>query len=154
MLLPNSSASKEVSGSHGDNADMTLCGRSMCIYCTCRQIYSYVNRHLYVEAHMHLHITIPSPLLTSHYSPSYSQIVRVWMKQFGWCAASSWQWQCSNSWLPFLPNDAARAKDIWMSYIASLISAYAKLSFFCLSLSAGDLRFMGNTSYIHLPWQP
>lgn len=37
----------------------------------------------------------------------------------------------------FLPNDAARARDIWMSYIASLISAYAKLSLFfsCLSLS-------------------
>lgn len=35
----------------------------------------------------------------------------------------------------FLPNDAARARDIWMSYIASLISAYAKLSFFSLSLS-------------------
>lgn len=51
--------------------------------------------------------------------------------------------------LSFLPNDAARARDIWMSYIASLISAYAKLSFFSLSLSAGDLRFMGDTSYIH-----
>lgn len=28
----------------------------------------------------------------------------------------------------FLPNDAARVRDIWMSYIARLISAYAKLS--------------------------
>lgn len=47
-----------------------------------------------------------------------------------------------------LTNDAARARDIWMSYIASLISAYAKLSFFP-PLSVGDLRFMANTSYIH-----
>lgn len=43
----------------------------------------------------------------------------------------------------FLPNDTARARDIWMSYIASLISAYAKLSFFpppfSLSLSQPEI---------------
>ena len=49
----------------------------------------------------------------------------------------------------FLPNDAATARDIWMSYIASLISAYVKLRFFPFTLSAGDLRFMADTSYIH-----
>lgn len=58
----------------------------------------------------------------------------------------------------FLPNDAARVRDIRVSYVASLISAYAKLSnpppTPSLSLYAGDLCFMANTSYIHFLWQP
>lgn len=54
----------------------------------------------------------------------------------------------------FPPNDAARVGDIWMSYIASLISAYAKLRFPSLRHSARDLCFMANTSDIHFLWQP
>lgn len=52
-----------------------------------------------------------------------------------------------------LSNEAATANDSWMSYIASLIPAYAKRSFTLLSSLSislcGDLHFLDDTSYIN-----
>lgn len=55
-----------------------------------------------------------------------------------------------------LSNEAATARDSWMSYIASLIPAYAKRSFTLLSSSSlspsrsgGDLLFLDDASYIN-----
>lgn len=72
-----------------------------CAYTALAGRYSHVNRHTCWSTHVHRHIYIPYPLLTSHYCPSYAQIVRIWMTQYGWYAASSWQWHCSTSWRSF-----------------------------------------------------
>lgn len=57
MLLPNSSVSREVSGSRRDNTEITLCGRSMCIYYTFRHIFIFKLTPICWGTHA------PSPLL-------------------------------------------------------------------------------------------
>ncbi len=138
MLWPSSSASKEVSSSSRDDTNtplLHLYDKNVCICCTCRP---YI--HTWIDTYMLKHTCPPAyidrnPLLTSHYCPSYAQIVRIWMTQL-WLIRCFFMTVTVQHFLAlFLPNDAATARDIWMSYIASLISAYVKLSFFSLSLS-------------------
>ncbi len=74
MLWPNSSVSKEVSSSHGDDTHIPLFTlHDMCIYCACRRIYSYVNGYIYVEAHMCTYIYIFSLPITVHHIHTLSE---------------------------------------------------------------------------------
>lgn len=91
MLWPSSSVSREVSSISRDDTHIFPSSPFMtetCAYTALPGRYSYVNRHICWSTHVHRHIYIPSPLLTSHYCPSYAQIVRIWMTQHGWYAAS------------------------------------------------------------------
>lgn len=135
MRWPSSYASKEVSGRSRKDAEITLHDGS--VYSrrtdtstreqtpTCRG--SLV--HLYIQ-------TIPrfSLLIIVHHMHK--------MSAYGWITVLDALPPHDSSvsalpWLFFPPNEAAPARDSWMSYIASLIPAYAKLRFslFLLSLT-------------------
>lgn len=134
MRWPSSSASKEVSGRSREDAEITLHDGSVC---TRRTDTSTRERtptrwgslvHLYIQ-------TIPrfSLLIIVHHMHK--------MSAYGWITVLDALPPHDSSvsalpWLSFPPNEAAPARDSWMSYIASLIPAYAKLRFslFLLSL--------------------
>lgn len=94
---------------------------------------------------------VHTPTRTSRLSPPIivhhvHQNVRVWMNH----RLSGAPWLAPSP----LSNEAATARDSWMSYIASLIPAYAKRSFTLLSSSSlspsrsgGDLHFLDDASY-------
>lgn len=103
------------------------------IYCTYRQIliHTCTDTYMFKQTCMYTYTNLPHCylLLLSIICP-HSQN----MDDTVWLIGCFFMTVALQHFLAlFLPNDAARARDIWVSYIASLISAYAKLSFFPLS---------------------